>query len=201
MTTDAADNFSPEPLKRSLNELLGLTEGLMADGRLADSEILFLRDWLENHHAFASSFPGNVIHARIAEVLEDGIITQEEREHLTETLNKLIEGRLEDLADEVDLTELWFDEPGIIDFHSTRFCLTGNFVYGPREVCRMAIESRGGQVLPMITSEPEILVVGGLGVDEWRTGRLGAKIEAALQMKKQGVPVQIIAEETWAEQL
>jgi NAD-dependent DNA ligase len=201
MAADKADNFSSDSLKKSLNELLGLARGLMADQLLSDSEILYMHDWLEDRYSVTSSFPGNVIHARIKEVLEDGIITEEERRYLVETLNTLIEGRLEDLTDEVDLTELWFDEPGIIDFHSTRFCLTGNFVYGPREVCQTAIESRGGQVLPAITNEPEILVVGGLGVDEWRTGRLGSKIEAALQMKKQGLPVKIIAEEAWVEQL
>jgi len=201
MSIDATDNFSSDSLKKSLNELLGLARGLMADDELSDSEILFLHEWLEDRYSITSSFPGNVIQARLQEVLEDGIITEEERVYLVDTLNTLIEGRLEDLADEVDLTELWFDEPGIIDFHSTRFCLTGNFVYGPRDVCRTAIESRGGTVMPTITNEPEVLIVGGLGVDEWRTGSLGAKIEAALRMKKQGVPVKIIAEEAWVDQL
>jgi len=201
MSIDATDNFSSDSLKKSLNELLGLARGLMADDKLSDSEILFLHEWLEDRYSITSSFPGNVIQARLQEVLEDGIITEEERVYLVDTLNTLIEGRLEDLADEVDLTELWFDEPGIIDFHSTRFCLTGNFVYGPRDVCRTAIESRGGTVMPTITNEPEVLIVGGLGVDEWRTGSLGAKIEAALRMKKQGVPVKIIAEEAWVDQL
>jgi len=201
MSIDATDNFSSDSLKKSLNELLSLARGLMADDELSDSEILFLHEWLEDRYSITSSFPGNVIQARLQEVLEDGIITEEERVYLVDTLNTLIEGRLEDLADEVDLTELWFDEPGIIDFHSTRFCLTGNFVYGPRDVCRTAIESRGGTVMPTITNEPEVLIVGGLGVDEWRTGSLGAKIEAALRMKKQGVPVKIIAEEAWVDQL
>jgi len=201
MSPDASQGFSSESLKKSLNELLGLARGLMADEQLTDAEIVFLHDWLEDRYSITASFPGNVIHARIKDVLEDGIITEGERQYLVETLNTLIEGRLEDLADEVDLAELWFDEPGIIDFHSTRFCLTGNFIYGPKEVCRTAIEERGGTVMPSITHEPEILVVGGLGVDQWRSGSLGDKIEAALKMKKEGVPVQIIAEEVWAAQL
>lgn len=201
MTLNDAENFSSDVLKKSLNELLGLARGLMADQELTDAEILFLHDWLEDRYAITASFPGNVIHARIKDVLEDGIITEEERYYLVETLNKLIEDRLEDLTDEVDLTELWFDEPGIIDFHSTRFCLTGNFVYGPKEVCKTAIEERGGTVMPKITNDPEILVVGGLGVDDWRTGSLGDKIEAALRLKKEGVSVKIIAEEAWVAQL
>jgi hypothetical protein len=120
-----------EKLKQSLGELLGVARGLMADEELSDSEIHFLHDWLEDRYAMTSSFPGNVIHERIKEVLEDGVITEEERSHLVETLNMLIEDRLDDLAEQVDLTELWFDEVGLIDFNKTIFCMTGFFVFGP----------------------------------------------------------------------
>lgn len=201
MSIDESENFSSEKLQKSINELLGLARGLMADQQLGDSEIIFLQEWLEDRYSITSSFPGNVIHDRIKDVLEDGIITEEERDYLVNTLNMLIEGRLDELANEVDLTELWFDEVGIIDFHAMRFCLTGNFVYGPLDVCKSAIESRGGTVTPNVTNEPEILVVGGLGVDEWRSGGLGEKIEAALRLKKEGVPVKIISESTWVEHL
>ncbi len=190
-----------ETLKQSLGELLGLARGLMADQELTDSEIHFLDKWLEERYSMTSSFPGNVIHERVKEVLEDGVVTEEERSHLVETLNMLIEDRLEDLADQVDLTELWFDDVGLIDLNKTRFCLTGNFVYGPSDVCKVAIEQRGGTVAPSVSDEAQFLVVGGLGLDEWRTGGLGAEIESAMRLRAKGKSVKIIPEDSWVEYL
>ena len=190
-----------EKLKQSLGELLGLARGLMADEELSDSEIHFLHDWLQDRYAMTSSFPGNVIHERIKDVLEDGVVTEEERSHLVETLNMLIEDRLDDLAEQVDLTELWFDEVGLIDFNNKNFCLTGNFVYGPKEVCQTAIEKRGGVVSSSVGDDSEFLVVGGLGVDEWRSGGLGSKIESAMRLRAGRKSLKIIPEDSWVANL
>jgi len=199
--SDDFGTFDSVAARQSLGELLGIARGLLADQELSDDEILFLNRWLEERYWIASEFPGNVIHERIREVLEDGVITEEERSHLVETLNLLISDRLEDLAEQVDLTELWFDEVGLISFDKTRFCLTGNFVYGPRSVCQTAIEQRGGQVAPSMRGEAEFLVIGALGLDEWREGGLGAEIEAAMRLRAQGKPVKIIPEDCWVAQL
>jgi hypothetical protein len=194
-------SFYAEISRQSLGELLGIARGLMADRHLADEEIRFLNDWLENRYQIASGFPGNVIHERVRNVLEDGVITEEERSHLVDTLDMLIADRLEDLAEQVDLTELWFDQIGLIEFDRMRFCLTGNFVYGPKEVCKQAIEQRGGVVTPSVGPGPQFLVVGALGVDEWRDGGLGREIEAAMRLRAQGKPVKIIPEDCWVAQL
>ena len=200
MVTDMPSSPS-ETLKQSLGELLGLARGLMADQELTDSEIHFLNEWLEERHSMTSSFPGNVIHERIKDVLEDSVVTEEERSHLVDTLNMLIEDRLEDLAEQVDLTELWFDDVGLIDFNKARFCLTGNFVFGPEDVCKTAIEQRGGIVTPSVGDESHFLVVGGLGVDEWRSGGLGAEIELAMKLRATGKSVKIIPEDSWVAYL
>jgi NAD-dependent DNA ligase len=192
---------SSQSLKQSLGELLGLARGILADQELSDSEINFLHEWLEDRYHVTSSFPGNVIHKRIKEVLEDNVVTEEERSHLVETLNMLVEDRLEDLAEQVDLTELWFDEVGLIDFNHTNFCLTGNFVYGPKDVCESAIEQRGGIVNNSVEDEVEYLVVGGLGVDEWRSGGLGVEIEKAMRLRATEKTVKIIPEGAWVSHL
>jgi NAD-dependent DNA ligase len=197
-------NMSSNPsenLKQSLGELLGLARGLLADQELTDGEIKFLHDWLEDRYQMTSSFPGNVIHKRIKEVLEDGIVTEEERSHLVNTLTMLVEDRLEDLAEQVDLTELWFDEVGLIEFHDSKFCLTGNFIYGPQEICESAIEERGGVVNQSVGQEVQYLVVGGLGVDEWRSGGLGVEIEKAMRLRAKDSSVKIIPEDSWVAHL
>jgi NAD-dependent DNA ligase len=199
--TENFGTFDPSQLKQSLGELLGIARGLLADQELSDAEIEFLDDWLDQRFEITSSFPGNVIHSRLKQVLEDDIITEEERSHLVATLTMLIEDRLEDLAEQVDLTELWFDKVGLIDFQQARFCLTGNFVYGPMKVCKSAIEKRGGIVSPTVGKESNFLVVGALGLDEWRSGGLGAEIEAAMKLRALGKSVKIIPEDSWVTQL
>jgi NAD-dependent DNA ligase len=201
MPSDSSGNYNPDALKQSLGELLGLARGLLADQELSDSEIKFLQQWLEERYAMTSSFPGNVIYNRIKEVLADGIVTEDERDHLVETLNMLIEGRLEDLSEQLDLTELWFDEVGLFDFNKKNFCLTGNFVYGPKEVCQTAIEKRGGVVTSSVGDDSEFLVVGGLGVDEWRSGGLGTKIESAMRLRAGRKSLKIIPEDSWVANL
>ena len=194
-------NYQSEALRQSLRELLGIARGMLADRQLSDGEIDYLKKWLDARHEMTASFPGNVIHERIKHVLEDGVVTEEERSHLVDTLNMLTEERLEDLAEQVELDELWFDEVGLINFDKSRFCLTGNFVYGPREECKTAIQQRGGTVVPAVGEETQYLVVGALGVDEWRSGGLGTQIEKAMRLRVQGKPVKIIPEDSWVVHL
>jgi NAD-dependent DNA ligase len=203
MSSDAPGfgDFTSPALRESVGELLGVARGLLADEELSDAEIKFLSDWLEQRYHLSSSFPGNVILNRIRAVLEDGVVTEEERSHLVDTLNTLIEDRLEDLAEQVDLTELWFDEVGLIEFHQARFCLTGNFVYGPRKVCETAIQQRGGIVMPAVSGDAQYLVIGALGVEEWREGGLGTQIEQAMRLRALGKELKIIPEDSWVVQL
>lgn len=200
MAEHSETESGPEPgfLHEPLDELRSLAEGILADQKLADNEILFLRDWLERRADLAAAFPGNVIYRRITDVLEDGIITGEERRYLIDTLNTLISGNLDDLGESTRLTELWFDDAENLAYDHTRFCLTGNFVYGPFDVCRTAIEARGGIVSPRVGPEADFLVVGALGVDEWRHGGLGSMIETAMKLRAAGSPLKIIPEESWA---
>ena len=69
-------------LKRSCESLLGICQGVMADGCLNNKEIVFLGNWLANNEQLAKEWPGNILSKRIQKVIEDGIISEEEREHL-----------------------------------------------------------------------------------------------------------------------
>src|SRR5690348_2468831 len=91
---------------RACSELVGLAEGLIADSQLNDAEINFLNRWLERNDAASCDWPGDVLHARVREVLADGIVTAEEREYLVKTLKLIVGGHLERLAETPRLNEL-----------------------------------------------------------------------------------------------
>ncbi|HJV83885.1 MAG TPA: BRCT domain-containing protein [Noviherbaspirillum sp.] len=187
-------------MKRSLGALVGIAQGLLCDGQLTDEEIRFLDAWLVQNDAIATRWPGDVIHARVREALADGIITESERTHLVETLTQLIGGTLDELAESTHVTSLAFDNVDRIEFPDARFCLTGEFVYAPREKCAEVIESRGG-IVGGVTKKLSYLVVGGLGSPEWKHGSFGRKIEKAMQYKREGLPILIVHEDIWTSSL
>lgn len=188
-------------MKRSLGALLGIAQGLLSDKNLSDQEVRFLNDWLNTNEAIAASWPGDLIHSRIKSVLSDGVISEIERAHLVETLQKLVGGTLDDLAASTHVTELAFDDVARVEFPGALFCLTGDFVFGPREVCMAAIERRGGTAGNSITKKLRYLIVGGLGSPEWKHGSFGTKLEKAIRYKRDGVGIFIVHEDRWASSL
>lgn len=188
-------------MKRSLGALLGIAQGLLSDKRLSDEEVRFLNDWLSANGVIAASWPGDVIHARVKTALADGVITETERAHLVDTLQKLIGGTLEELAASTHVTQLAFDDVASVDFPGSVFCFTGDFVYGPRDVCMTASAKRGGIASNSVTKTLRYLVVGGLGSPEWKHGSFGTKIEKAIRYKRDGVGILIVHEDRWASSL
>lgn len=188
-------------LNRSLAGLLGIATGILADRQLNDAEIQFLEKWLDSNSAIANTWPGDVVHARVKAVLGDGLITHAEREHLTQVLQQLVGGTLEELSESRHVTNLAFDSVETIQFAGSAFCLTGDFVYAPRELCSREIETRGGIVKGVVSKKVRYVIVGGLGSPEWKHGSFGTKIDQAMKLKRDGVPLSIVHEETWSRAL
>ena len=187
-------------MRRSLGALVGIAQGLVCDGQLNDQEIRFLDSWLTQNGAIASTWPGDVVYARVREALADGVITDAERMHLIETLEELVGGPPERLASDHRVTELGFDDVQHIDFPQATFCLTGDFLYGPRESCEQAIEKRGG-LITTVTKKLRYLVVGTRGSKEWKHGSFGTKFEKAIQYKRDGCAIQVVREDHWVAAL
>jgi len=188
-------------MNRSLGALLGIATGILADKQLVDAEIRFLNEWLNNNSAIATAWPGDIIHSKIKSALADGIITEQERIHLVDSLRKLIGGMLSELAAETHVTQLLPYETPDVNFPGCNFCLTGDFVFAPRRVCEETITSLGGSVKSSISMKLHYLVIGGLGSPEWKHGSFGTKIERAMELKREGASISIIHEDHWANSL
>ncbi|MGE4071975.1 MAG: BRCT domain-containing protein [Lysobacterales bacterium] len=188
-------------MNRSLGALLGIAQGMLSDGHLADGEIQFLQTWLESNSAIATVWPGDIIYHRVKTVLEDGIVTEAERKHLTETLQSLLGGTMAQLANDTHVTQLLPYEKPTIVFRDEIFCLTGDFVYAPRKVCEGEINALGGLAKSSVSKKLNYLVVGGLGSNEWKHGSFGTKIESVMRMKKDGLQISIVHEDHWVNAL
>ena len=186
---------------RSCGALLGIVQGILADGELNDTEVHYLRSWLENNPTVGLEWPGNALVAAIDRALSDNHLSADEREHLIDVLQRLIGGTLEELAESTHVTELALDEVEAVTFEQRTFCLTGEFCFGTRAQCERAIQERGGLVTRSITKKLHYLVVGGLGSVEWKHGSFGTKIHKAMQYKLEGLPILIVHEDPFAAAL
>lgn len=187
-------------MRTSCAALVGIVQGLMADGHLNDAEIGFLRSWLRSAESVALTWPGTVIAAQVESILADGVVTEEERAHLATTLEQLVGGKLDEVAEASLVATLPIDRLQQIEIREKIFCFTGDFVFGPRKTCEKAVEDRGGAI-GTVSKKLHYLVVGGMGSPEWKHGSFGTKIEKAMQHKQAGAQLFIVHEDTWAASL
>lgn len=197
--TRMAAGFRNE-LRQSCAALIGVVQGVLADGELRDEEIHFLQNWLRRAESVSLTWPGNVIAAQIEQALADGHISDAERIHLQTTLERLIDGALDEDPVGSPVATLALDDVQEIDIEGRSFCFTGDFVFGPRSTCEAAVLRRGGSV-GSITKKLNYLVVGGLGSPEWKHGSFGTKIEKAVAYRTEGIPLRIVHEDVWANSL
>ena len=187
-------------LLKSIEHLLGLCRGLVADDVLSPEEIVFLEAWLSENEEVTHTWPGDIIAQRVADVLEDGVITHEEAEDLKETLNGIIGGWAKGSVSGV-ATRLPVEQTKEIEFEGRSFCFTGKFLYGPRKKCESAVITRGSSVRNNVVNDLNYLVIGALASRDWANTSHGRKIEKAVEKQKSGIPIIVIAEERWEQHL
>ncbi len=185
---------------RLIDELIGISRGVIADGVVDEQEAIFIGQWIENHRQIAEKWPVNVLYARLTEMLKDGILSEDEQEELLETLR--------DLTGESSLfqanrsTTLPVDKPAPdIEFEGKTFCLTGKFVFGTTLDCEETIAEMGGEVVQMPSRETDYLVIGELCSPDWVHTTFGRSIEKGVELKEQGHPLTILTEEHWVNNL
>lgn len=72
-------------------ELDGIIEGVIYDNEINEKEVCRLREWMRTNESFIRDHePSKIICEKIDQILEDGIVTQEEQETLIEILKKRI---------------------------------------------------------------------------------------------------------------
>lgn len=187
-------------LKKSLESLLGLSHGMLADNRLNPEEILFLDVWLKENEEIARAWPGNIIAQRVRDILADGVVTEEESEDLKDTLAKMLGGTLQEEGTAGGIaTRLPIDDVDQIAFDARLFCLTGKFIYGSRRKCEAAILNHGGKIAGGVLKNLDYLIVGTLASRDWAYTAHGRKIEKAVSYRDEGAQILIVAEERWTE--
>lgn len=186
---------------RLIDELIGISRGVIADGTVDETEAIFIGQWIENHREVAEKWPVNILYARITEMLKDGQLTDKERGELLQTL-KDITGESSVYQEPNRSTTLPLNKPyPDVTFEGSIFCLTGKFVFGSTLECEETISELGGTVVQTPTAKTNYLVIGEMGSPDWVHTSFGRSIEEAIEMQGNGNNIVIISEEHWVNQM
>lgn len=200
MDASIARSLEKQDTTRKMQSLMGIISGVMADGHLNDSEILFLRTWLTENSALSNVWPASVILRKLDEVLEDGVIDEAERKHLTALLTSAAGVHFYDSGSvDTDPTTLPVNDCVTITLNNSSVCHTGEFYYGTRAACERLTLKAGGMPADAISKRVDILVIGSMSSRAWAQSSYGRKIEAAVNLQEKGHPIEIITEKRWLE--
>lgn len=204
MTTNAdtavAKALATRQINRAVEHLMGLVEGMIADRALHDLEIQMLSTWAASHPEVVRTWPGFVVARKLAEILEDGVVSDAERRHLVTVLTELSgnEFALTGSADP-EVTALPINDAVSIDLKNMGVCHSGEFIFGTRAACERLTLKAGGMPLDNVSKSADILVIGTRLSPNWAHTSFGRKIQKAAELQDEGHPIEIISERRWIE--
>lgn len=185
---------------RQIDELIGLARGLAADGDLNHSEVEFLQKWLATNLAISQQPLIRTLYGRINTILADGVVDEEEKSTLLDTLNSLSNRDFE-LGEVMKPASLPLCDPApLLRFERQVYCFTGTFIFGQRKDCERAIAERGG-FAGSLTQKTNVLVVGAYATDSWKHSSFGNKILKASDWRNEGRSIAIVSEQHWSSHL
>lgn len=188
--------------RKSVDALLGISVGMMADGHINHSEAQFLQKWIESNLAHLDDPVVNLLFRRLNDMLSDGILSDEESEELMSLLKQFTGVSTASPAPSLRATSLPLNDPlPIINWADRVFMLTGTMAYGPRRACESLIVERGGMIGAGISKKVHFLIVGSVGSEQWLHSSYGTKIKRAVELRESGVPIAIISEDHWQQTL
>jgi len=198
----ALKNITHYQFTKSMQNLMGICTGIIADNKINDEEIHFLSTWLSEFPEITKVWPGYLIANRIRETLKDGIITQEERNDILETITQLVNISFTGTGAAIpDSPALPVDDDPSIFFRNMSYCFTGRFIYGTRAKCERIVLSLGAMAVDTVSKRLNYLVIGTLIEPTWANTSYGRKIESAVKHRDSGAEICIISEKQWTDAL
>lgn len=185
---------------RQINELIGLAHGIIADGAVNQAEVEYLFKWIATNAALTDNPVINLLYTRVNNILDDGSLDPEEATDLLETLTRFSAGDFE-VGEALKATSLPLCDPAPeLKFYRSSFCFTGTFAFGSRKECENAVLERGGTP-GSLTQKTSYLIIGAYATDSWSHSVYGRKIEKAVGMRTNGIPISIVSENHWVGQM
>ena len=180
---------------RKIDELIGICKGVIFDGVIVTEEAFNMLDWLDRNSDIKECYPADILYSNLSEMLKDNTLDSDEEKHLLSILVDITgEPATNPFVESMSSTlPLCSPEPKIV-FKSNKFCATGKFVFGTRKKVEEKIISLGGLIKSNLTQDVNYLVIGSVASSDWIHSDFGRKIEKAVKLREDGVPIHIISE-------
>ena len=195
-----SENVFYDFITSDLQVLQGILHGILADGIVEENEIRTLSNWMEEADHLKGCYPYDEIYSLLLEVLEDGKVDKEEQELLKAFFAEFVglssSNRFkldEELRKSITTKGACSVDP-VISFDNKKFVFTGHSHRAKRSEFKVIVERGKGVFLTKPTKELNYLVYGAAGNQCWAYSCYGRKVERVIQLRKQGVNVQIIHE-------
>lgn len=178
----------------ALQVLMGILHGINIDNTLTDTEVVNLQNWLKKHDELKNYYPYDELIELLEKILEDNIITQEEKAELQVFCSSFIDKTktYAEVSTETTLSNI-YDEVTKITFEKHHFCITGESEKASRKEISNLIEECGGKCGNLLKST-NYLIVCDKGNEVWAYATYGRKVEKALALRKKGSDIKIIPE-------
>ena len=159
---------------------LQILNGIVCNKQINQKEIDNLKVWLEQNDYLKDVYPYDKVLLEVNKVLEDKILTQEESIYILEIFENIINPKLDNDDD--------------IDFEGKTFCLTGEFKSATKQEITEKIQALGGIEKTGVSAKLNYLIIGGVGSEAWKFGKMGGKQAKAQELNEKGVGIKIIDE-------
>jgi NAD-dependent DNA ligase len=188
---------------RCLDEMVGMIKGILADDVINDPEALALTRWISANPIVQDDPMGDLLVKRLYRIFEDGVVDDDERLDLETLLRSFVgEDSAESEEPMTHATQLPCDDPPpFIEYNGREFVLTGQFMYGTRNDCERAIREQGGQTHSTLRRSCNYLIIGALSSEAWVHSTHGRKIQQAMKLKAEKLPICIVSEDHWSTTL
>lgn len=189
-------------LESKINEFLALITGVISDDIITEEEIFSISSWIENNIDVEYEWPIYSINETIKIILKDGVITDEEKNHLLNCIKDITGIKIYENGIVYGMATDYFRNKKVDVFHSgANYCFTGKFLAGDRKLVKSYALKNGANIKDRVVKDLDFLVVGTLASRDWIYTSHGRKIEKAMKFQKKGKPIQIITEDCWLKHL
>lgn len=182
-----------------LQQLLGIIDGITADGKISKDEIEMVLAWIEEHRELAGCWPFDEFETIFTVVLKDGEIRDKEHEALLYFLNDFVSTQhhrtpINPVIPESAFTTSVCAMDPQVEFDGKVFSATGELKKARRAELKNVIEDLGGIFKSTLTKDTNYLNVGADGNPCWAYSCYGRKIEKAVEMRKAGSQLLVVHE-------
>ena len=182
-----------------LQRLHAVLAGIAADRQISTDELRGLSGWLEEHSHLSKTWPFEEACSLVTGVLSHQKISAAEHSLVIEFCSEFI--ALADSRTIVNPPARVGDKvSGIcaacptIDFLGKRFCFTGSSAKYSRNYLEKLVAELGGVCCSSVVRDLDYLVVGADGSPCWAYSCYGRKIEAAVNLRRNGSLLLIVHE-------